>query len=81
MKFNQKLKLIRDLKKLTQLEIASLLKIHMRSVQRFESGEQEPRYEVLKRLCNLYPQYTLWLMTDITNVKSVISQSIEDKSL
>ncbi len=64
MKFNEKLKLVRKVGGYTQAEMADLLKIKMRSVQRFEQGEQEPRYETIKKLCNTHHEYAYWLMTN-----------------
>jgi len=82
MKLAKKIKLIREKHGATQKEFAKLMGLASDVVfRRIESGKQEPGSYKIQLICNKFPQYTLWLMTDITNVKSVISQSIEDKSL
>lgn len=71
MNFNKKLKIIRSLKGYTQSYMSEILDINIRSLQRFEIGEQEPRYKVIGKLCKEFPQYTLWLMTDDITTKQI----------
>ncbi len=76
MKFNERLKLARKIEGYTQAKMAGLLKIKMRSVQRFEKGEQEPRHETIKKLCNAHPKYAYWLMANEVDSANHISPYI-----
>ncbi len=51
MKFNEKLKYLRESKSFTQDEIASRLNIARQSVSKWEQGINEPDIETLKKLC------------------------------
>lgn len=71
MKFNERLRLIRDAENYTQKKFANLLKIDPASYQKYESGKVLPNYKILKRICNLFPEYTLWLIIEKTGVPQV----------
>lgn len=51
MKFNEKLKSLRETKHLTQEDVAEQLSISRQSVSKWEQGINEPDIETLKRLC------------------------------
>lgn len=51
MKFNEKLKYLRESKSFTQDEIATKLNIARQSVSKWEQGINEPDIETLKKLC------------------------------
>ena len=51
MKFNEKLKSLREAKGYTQDEIASRLNIARQSVSKWEQGINEPDFDTLKKLC------------------------------
>lgn len=51
MKFNEKLKYLREAKGFTQDEIASKLSIARQSVSKWEQGINEPDFDTLKKLC------------------------------
>ena len=53
MKFNEKLKALREAKGYTQDEIASRLNIARQSVSKWEQGINEPDFDTLKKLCTI----------------------------
>lgn len=53
MKFNEKLKSLREAKGYTQDEIASKLNIARQSVSKWEQGINEPDFETTKKLCQI----------------------------
>ncbi len=53
MKFNEKLKSLREAKGYTQDEIASKLNIARQSVYKWEQGINEPDFETTKKLCQI----------------------------
>lgn len=53
MKFNEKLKQLREAKSLTQDQIASKLNITRQSVSKWEQGINEPDFATTKQLCNI----------------------------
>ncbi len=80
-KISEKLKILRKAIGYTQKEMSVAMSCGYSTVGHYESGRIIPTITTIENLCNKFPQYTLWLMTDIANVKGVINQSIEDKSL
>ena len=53
MKFNEKLKALREAKGLTQEDVASKLNISRQSVSKWEQGINEPDFETTKKLCQI----------------------------
>ena len=53
MKFNEKLKYLRESKGYTQDEIANKLNIARQSVSKWEQGINEPDFETVKKLCQI----------------------------
>jgi phage repressor protein C with HTH and peptisase S24 domain len=64
MKISEKIKLLRKTKKYTQIQLAELLKVSEASVQNYENERKKPHIEVMQKLCQKFPKYTNWLMTD-----------------
>ena len=52
--FSNKLKQIRIEKGLTQKELAKLLNVSPAAYSLWEKGEREPRFEILRKLCNIF---------------------------
>jgi transcriptional regulator with XRE-family HTH domain len=77
MSFSKKIKTLRSNNGYTQKELSKLLGIRQRSYQRLEYGDTSPSGLTLKKLCQQFPQYTLWLMTDSVDINSIKNQSIE----
>lgn len=67
METSEKLKLLRKTENITQVKMAELLEITENGYQKLEYGRTEPTHKVISRLCKLFPEYTLWLMTDEIN--------------
>lgn len=76
MEINKKIKLIRIKKGITQVEFARLIGItHDSGVRAIENGAGEVGSAKLEKICNLFPEYALWLMTDIDDVAIVSNKS------
>ena len=52
--FGTEIKTVRKSKKITQLQLASLCDIDIRSIQRIEKGEFNPSLRVLIRIANAF---------------------------
>ena len=52
--FNEKLRFLRKYQHLTQTEIANQLNINQRTYSQYETGANEPNFETLKKLANLF---------------------------
>ena len=64
----QHLKELREERNKTQKEIADFLKITVRSYQRYESNEREPKIETIKKIA-IYYNVTLDYLAGLTNKK------------
>lgn len=69
MKLFEKLKILRKSIKYTQKELSVLLEVGEVTYQKYEYGTMLPNYKIIQKLCNQFPQYTLWLMTDDITAK------------
>jgi transcriptional regulator with XRE-family HTH domain len=78
MKLNEKLKLLRSTKGLTQKKISELIGITKNAYQNYELNKQKPVYDIIQKLCQQFPQYTLWLMTDDIDVKAVENKTLKE---
>lgn len=54
MKFNEKLKLLRSEKQLSQKQVAEALNVSTRTYSHYESGDREPSINVLIKLCDFF---------------------------
>lgn len=54
MKIDIRIKELRTINNLTQLEVATILKINERSYQNLEYGKSKPKYETLIKLADYY---------------------------
>ena len=77
MNLSKKLKLLRKIKRYTQIELAKTLNVGYSSVQNYEGEHREPNGHFMKKLCQQFPEYALWLMTDIDDVENIKNQSIK----
>lgn len=64
MDLKEKIKLIRKASGLTQPKISELVGIPLNSVRNYERGERGVSALFLLKICEIFPQYTLWLMTN-----------------
>ncbi len=67
MQLNEKLKLIRKAEGYTQVQLAQILEVSEASVQNYENERKKPHTGVMQKLCQQFPEYTLWLMTGKTS--------------
>jgi DNA-binding XRE family transcriptional regulator len=81
MKLNEKLKLLRKIKRYTQIELAKTLNVGYSSVQNYEGEHREPNGHFMKKLCQQFPEYALWLMTDDIDVRAVENKTLQEKSI
>ncbi len=70
MEVAEKIKLLRSAKGYTQKEFSELLKIGYSSMQNYEQSSRGS-YRILPKLCNKFPEYTLWLMINNTNIEQI----------
>ena len=83
METSEKLKLIRKTEKYTQKQLAELLGIGETNYQRYEYGTHIPGSDIMQKLCQKFPEYTLWLMTGKTSgdqIDPFIKQEKSDKT-
>lgn len=64
MNLSEKIKLLRQTEGLTQKKLSELAGIDVTSIQNYENGRRKPNTDFMETLCNAFPEYTLWLMTD-----------------
>ena len=67
METSEKLKLIRKTENITQVKMAELIGCGYSTYQQYELGLRSPSGEILQKLCQQFPEYTLWLMTGKTS--------------
>ena len=77
MKINEKLKLLRNTKGLTQKQLSELLKITKSAYQKYELGIIKPAHDSMVKICHQFPQYALWLMTDSVDISSIKNQALK----
>jgi len=80
MKLSKKLKALRILNNCTQKEFAVIVNIAWQSYQGLEYGKHMPGGMVLLKLCNKFPEYALWLMTDDIDVKKTKNKTLKENS-
>ncbi len=76
MTINQKIKLIRTTEGITQAEFAKLIGVkHDSGVRIIENGNHEVGSAKIEKICTLFPEYALWLITndiDVINTKNKV---------
>ncbi len=80
MEFNEQLRLIRDTENYTQKKFASLLKIDPTNYQRYEYGKVSPNHKIVKRICELFPEYSLWLNTGKIGILQTCPKIVEKRT-
>lgn len=83
MEFKEKLKLIRKTEHIKQTEMAKLMECGYSTYQKYEMGLYEPVQTKIQKLCQQFPEYTLWLMTGKTSgdqIDPFIKQEKSDKT-
>ncbi|MDR0286539.1 MAG: helix-turn-helix domain-containing protein [Clostridiales bacterium] len=65
MNFGEKVKKLREQKKISQEELAKAIGVNTRSVQRYETGESHPRYrEMYKTIAEIFDVDENYLLTE-----------------
>ena len=77
MKLSEKLRLLRISKDYTQKEFSKLTKCSYSAYQKYELEIIKPTHSSMVKICQQFPEYTLWLMTDIDDVENIKNQAIE----
>jgi DNA-binding XRE family transcriptional regulator len=67
MVFAKRMKKIRKTLGYTQKDFAKKLEVGYSTYQQYETEMVEPKNEFTQRLCMIYPDFTLWLMTERTH--------------
>lgn len=52
--FKNQLKYYRKLKEMTQIQVSKFLGVSRQAYQHYESGDREPSFDILKKLCVLF---------------------------
>lgn len=67
MKLSEKVKLVRKTEGYTQKNFSKLMGSGLTTITNYEGGHSEPNSEFMQKLCQTFPEYTLWLMTGKTS--------------
>ncbi len=67
MTFYKKIEEIRKAENLNKQMLSEILEIKPKTYSMALYRNTEPKGELLGKICNKFPEYTLWLMTDIVN--------------
>ena len=78
MKLNEKLKLLRNTKGLTQKRISELIEVTEGTYQGYEYETHIPEGRVIQKLCQQFPQHALWLMTNDIDVKKTENKTLKE---
>lgn len=82
MNFYEKFEKIREAEGLSQSKLSNILEIKLKSYESAIYRKSEAKGEILRRICNQFPEYTLWLMTDIVQPENgQISPEIKLKTM
>ena len=71
MKLVEKIKLLRNINNYTQVEFARYLNCGLTTITNYEGKHRNPNAEFLQKICNKFPEYTLWLMTGEVDIKQI----------
>lgn len=77
MNLSEKLKALRKAEGLTQKKLSELIECSYSAYQKYELGIIEPTHGSMVKICQQFPQYTLWLMTHSVDIDSIKNQVIE----
>lgn len=76
---NKKIRELRDSLKLGRAEFAEKSEIPKKTLENIEQGKQKAYAWHVQAICKKWPDYTLWLMTGLTNAESgQISPELEE---
>ena len=81
MELSKKLKLLRKAEGYTQVALSKVLKVGYSSIQNYECGYRKPNHRFMQKICNQFPEYALWLMTDDIDVRAVENKTLQEKSI
>ena len=77
MKFNDRLQLLRNEKKLSRDDLAKLLGISYSTVSKYESGTREPDFDTLERMANIFSVTTDYLLGRSNDPKLTEEEAFE----
>ena len=70
--FEKRMKKLRKTMGYRQKEFAEMLEIGYSTYQQYEMETVEPKNKFTQRLCKMFPEYTLWLMTgDLEELRQI----------
>ncbi|MFZ6774564.1 hypothetical protein ACO0LB_17815 [Undibacterium sp. SXout7W] len=58
-------------------ELARLTSVGSGSWRQFQNGKQRPTMQMIEECCQIFPQYTLWIVTGIDD-KNLVQQCLDD---
>ncbi|MCS2609652.1 helix-turn-helix domain-containing protein [Halomonas dongshanensis] len=65
-KLTAKIRRIREVETSGRAEFSQRIGIPKKTLENIELTGRAPKGEMLEAICRQWPQYTLWLMTDVT---------------
>lgn len=80
MKLSKKIKSIRKTECYTQKEFSKIMKVTDISIQNYENERSKPKTEFIEKICELFPEYAYWLMTDEIDPPKHIDPFIKDET-
>jgi len=79
---SEKIKAVRKAEGMTQPDFAEKVDYSLSTLKKYEGGHNEPGYDAVKKVCEAFPQYTMYLMLDEMPVTSTDDQiTPEEKTL
>ena len=63
--FYKKIEKIRKAENLSQAKLCKVLDVNLSAYEKARQRKSEAKGNLLRKVCNKFPEYTLWLMTGI----------------
>lgn len=79
MEFKDRLKELRNSKKISQNELSKTIGVHVTNISRYERGENKPTTQVLSKLANALDTTTDYLMSGSTD--EIATNNLSDKEM
>lgn len=79
MEFKDRLKELRNIKKISQNELSKTIGVHVTNISRYERGENKPTTQVLSKLANALDTTTDYLMSGSTD--DIATNNLSDKEM
>jgi len=78
--FVEKIAVLRETESLNRVEFCKLLDVSTSTMTKIERLERKPNLEIIQKVCNAFPEYTLWLMTNQTTPETGQISPVDKRS-